>query len=87
MFSLCEMNGYFWSSFVYLGKVAILSNTEYIKKLGKSGAVVPKLLADLYGKGYHLYIDNLCTSEKLVHILNKIEQLLGHCNGTQVNSS
>ena len=27
---------------------------EYIKKLRKSGAVVPKLIADLYGKGYHL---------------------------------
>ena len=71
IFSLCEMNGYFWSSFVYLGKVAIMSNAEYIKKLGKSGAVVPKLLADLYGKGYHLYINNLYTSEKLVYHLEE----------------
>ena len=37
---------------------------EYIKKLGKSGAVVAKLMADLYGKGYHLYVDNWYTSGK-----------------------
>ena len=51
MFSLCEVSGYLWNSFVYLGKEAIMPNEEqeYIKKLGKSGAVVPKLMADLYG--------------------------------------
>ena len=50
MFRLCEVSGYFWNSFVYLGKEAITSNEEqeYIKKLGKSGAVVPKLMADLW---------------------------------------
>ena len=39
---------------MYLGKEAIMSNEEHkhIKKLGKSGRVVPKLVADLYGKGY-----------------------------------
>ena len=51
MFSLCEVSWYLWNSFVYLGKETIMSNEEqeYIKKLGKSGAVVPKLMADLYG--------------------------------------
>ena len=44
---------------------------EYIKKLRKSGAVVPKLIADLYGKGYHLYVDNWHTSEKLFHHLEE----------------
>ena len=73
IFSLCELSGYLWNSFVYLGKEAIMSNEEqeYIKKLGKSGAVVPKLMADLYGKGYHLYIDNWYTSEKLFHHLEE----------------
>ena len=73
MFSLCEVSGYLWNSFVYLGKEAIMSNEEqeYIKKLGKSGAVVPKLMADLYGKGYHLYVDNSYTSEKLFRHLEE----------------
>ena len=55
------------NSFVYLGKEAVMSNEEqeYIKKLRKSGAVVPKLMADIYGKGYPLYVDNWYTNEKL----------------------
>ena len=63
---------------MYLGKEAIMSNEEqeYIKKLGKSGAVVPKLMADLYGKGYHLYVDSWYTSEKLFRHLEEMEQLL-----------
>ena len=44
---------------------------EYIKKLGKSGAVVAKLMADLYGKGYHLYVDNWYTSGKLFRHLEE----------------
>ena len=34
-------------------------------QLGKSGAVIPKLMKDLYGKGYQLYTDNWYTSGKL----------------------
>ena len=66
IFSLCELSGYLWNSFVYLGKEAIMSNEEqeYIK-LGKSGAVGPKLMPYLYGKGYHLYVDNWYINEKL----------------------
>ena len=58
---------------MYLGKEAIMSNEEkeYIKELGKSGEVVPKLMADLYGKGYHLYVDNWYTSEKLFRHLEE----------------
>ena len=64
MFSLCDVSGYLLNSFVYLGKETIMSNEEqeYIKKLGKSVAVVPKVKRDLYGKGYHLYVDNWYTS-------------------------
>ena len=52
---------------MYLGKEAIMSNEEqeYIKKLGKSDAVVPKRMADLDGKGYHLHVDKGYTSDKL----------------------
>ena len=48
IFSLCEVSGYF-----YLGKKAIVSPEEAAvqKELGKSGAVVPKLMSDLYGTG------------------------------------
>ena len=58
---------------MYLGKGAIMSNKEqkYIKKLGKSGAVVPKMMADLYGKGYHLYVDNWYTSEQFFRHLEE----------------
>ena len=58
---------------VYLGKEAIMSNEEqeYIKKLGKSRTVVTKLMADLYGKGCHLYVDNWYTSEKLLRHLEE----------------
>ena len=42
MFSLCELSGCLWNSFVCLGKEAIMSNEEqeYIKKLEKSVAAV-----------------------------------------------
>ena len=73
MFSLCELSGYLWKSFVYLGKEVIMSNEEqgYIKKLGKGGAVIPKLIADLYEKGYHLYLDNWFTKENLFRHLEE----------------
>ena len=67
MFSLCEVSGYLWNSFVYLGKNCNPTEDEinYERELGKSGAVVPKLMSSLYNQGYHLYIDNWYTSEKL----------------------
>ena len=78
MFSLCELNLYLWNFFVYLGKEAIMSNEEQenIKKLGKSGAVVPKMTADLCRKGYHLYVDNGTPVKNFFLILKKMEQLL-----------
>ena len=36
-----------------------------MEDLGKSGAVVPKLMSELYNKGYHVYMDNWYTSLKL----------------------
>ena len=73
MFSLCELSGYLWNSFVYIGKDPSADNNELEKELGKSGAVVPKLMQDLYGKGYHLYFNNWYTSEKLFDHLERNE--------------
>ena len=72
-FSLCETRGYLWNSFVYLGKEANVSPEEaaFQKELGKSGAVLPKLMSDLYGKGHHLYVNNWYTSEKLFRHLEQ----------------
>ena len=71
MFSLCEVSGYPWNRFVYVGKDAVETNEhrELAKNLGKSEAVAPKLMSDLFDKGYHLYIDNWCTSKKLLNFL------------------
>ena len=71
MFSLCEVCGYLWNSFVYCGKNSVETPEDAVleKELGKSGAVIPKLKKDLYGKGYHLYIENWYTSENLFNHL------------------
>ena len=55
MFSLCETTGYLWNSYVYLGKVAEAAATdmEMVMKLGKSGAVISRLMEGLLGKGYN----------------------------------
>ena len=71
MFSLCEVPSYLWSTFVYIGKDLPAGNDELQKELGKSGAVIPKLKQDLYGKGYHTYVDNWYTSEKLFDHLER----------------
>ena len=39
--------------------------------LGKSGAVVPKLMSDLFGKDYKLFVDIRYTSEKLFRYLEE----------------
>ena len=69
MFSFCKMSGYLWNSFVYIGKEPSLDREELEKEFGESGAVVPKLMQDLYGKGYQLFVDNWYTSEKLFKYL------------------
>ena len=63
---------------MYLGKGAIMSNKEqeYIKKLGKSGAVVPKMMADLYGKGITCMLTTGTPVKNFFVILKKMEQLL-----------
>ena len=57
MFSVCEVSGYLWNSFVYVGKNAneTIEEQAFVKQLGKSGTIVPKLMSGLYGNVYHLY--------------------------------
>ena len=66
-FSLCETTGYLWNSYVYLGKVpdAVATDMEMVSRLGKSGAVIPRLMEVLLGKGYKIYVNNWYTIEKL----------------------
>ena len=62
LFTLCEDTGYCWKSFVYLGKEVYITNQEkkVHKRYGKSGAMVVKLLKDLFGTGRKLWVI-LCT--------------------------
>lgn len=52
-----------WNCIVYLGKKQNVSAAETY--LGISGAVIPQLMPDLHNQGYHVYMDNWYTSEKL----------------------
>ena len=73
MFSVCEVSGYLWNSFVYVGKNAneTLEEQALVKELRKSSAVVPKLMSDLYGNGYHLQVDNWYISKRLFKHLSE----------------
>ena len=73
LFSLCESSGYVWNSFVYLGKEPdrLGGNPALERRLGKSGAVVPRLLEGLMGLGYNLYVDNWYTSQELFSYLRE----------------
>ena len=65
-FSLCKTSGYLWNLYVYLGKVNNSpDDAAYTEELGKSRAVVPKLMSEPYNKGYHVYTNNWYTSLKL----------------------
>ena len=53
LFSLCEECGYWYNSFLYLGKDATLTEEEeeMQKEIGKSGAIVVKLVKNVIGSG------------------------------------
>ena len=73
MFSLCETSGYLWNSFVYLGKEPNRNgdDPDLVRRLGKSGAVIPRLMGTLLNKGYRLYVDNWYTSQVLFNYLHE----------------
>ena len=66
--SLCGESGYLWNTYVYVGRDTRDEDSNLIKQLGKSGAVILKLMSDLFGKGYYLYVGNWYTSENLASI-------------------
>ena len=72
-FRFCETSEYLWNSFVYLGSKGIITEERRARKrlLGKSGTVAPRLLSDLFGKGYKLFVDNWYTSKKLFRYLEE----------------
>ena len=73
MFSLCENSGYLWNSFVYLGKEPNRNDDDpqLVRRRGKSGAVIPRLMETLLNKGYRLYVDNWYTSQELFTYLHE----------------
>ena len=56
IFALCDVKGYYFDAIVYTGKPAVPH--PHTAEVGASGAVVLKLLGDLKGKGYTLFLDN-----------------------------
>ena len=68
-----------------LGKneMATAEEKELEKQLGKSVAVVPKLMSDLFDFGYKMHIDNWYTSKKLFRYLE--ENGTGACGAARTN--
>lgn len=73
LFSLCETSGYLWNCFVYLGKEPNRNgdDPDLVRRLGKSGAFIPRLMETLLNKGYRLYVDNWYTSQVLFNYLHE----------------
>ena len=86
MFSLCETTGYLWKSYVYLSKVptAVATDMKMVRTLGKSGAVIPRIMEGLLGKGYKLFVDNWYTSEERYSFL--YENRIASCGAARKNS-
>ncbi|XP_065185884.1 piggyBac transposable element-derived protein 4-like [Sycon ciliatum] len=69
IFALCESSGYMSSYIVYVGKDDATFSPELVNNLGKSGAVVARLMEPFVDKGYHLYVDNWYSSVDLARYL------------------
>ena len=65
-FSLCKNSGHLWNSFVCLSKEPNRDDADpnLVQRLGKSGAVIPRLMETLLNKRYKLYVDNWYTSQE-----------------------
>lgn len=73
MFNFCENSGYFWNSYVYLGKEQErhAADRQSVNRLGFSSAIIPKLMGNLLDKEYHIYVDNWYTREVLFTYLSE----------------
>ena len=68
VFALCDRDGYFWNSVVYVGKFP--DTLPFTQELGVTGAIVLHLLDNLAGRGFQLFLDNFYTSLPLAaHLL------------------
>ena len=87
IFSLCDRSGYLWNSEVYVGKNKLLSKSKLSAELessvGKSGAIVLRLIDKILGMGHHLYTDNWYTSYNLYVYLH--EHYTGACGTLRTN--
>ena len=63
--------------------MATAKEKELEKQFGKSEAVVPKLMSDLFDFGCKLYVDNWYTSKKLFRYLE--ENGTGACGTARAN--
>ena len=81
LFSLCDESGYLCNSYVYLGKDTNISDVEKLLEalLGKTGAVISKLMKDLFNCGYKFYIDNWYSSADLFRYEGKWNSSYWYC--------
>lgn len=67
-FTLCDKKGYVYNTTIYAGKQTAADDVN----VGKSGAIVLKLLDPILNNGHQLFIDNWYTSLKLlVNLMTK----------------
>ena len=81
MYKLCDRaTGYTWSFRVYEGKDSHVEPEDY---MGSAGKIVWDLVSPLFGKGYHLYVDNYYSSVPLFSHL--LDQQIGACGTVRPN--
>eukprot|EP00117_Sycon_ciliatum_P045922 scpid101552/ scgid32953/ PiggyBac transposable element-derived protein 4 len=66
IYALCDTDGYFWNSLVYIGKTAAF---PLAAELGAIGALVVHIMQGLLNKGHQLFLDNFYTSLPLSECL------------------
>ncbi|PIO30708.1 hypothetical protein AB205_0063180 [Aquarana catesbeiana] len=84
MYKLCDRaTGYTCSFMVYEGKDSHVEPTNCPDYIGSTGKIVWDLVSPLFGKGYHLYVDNYYTSVPLFSHL--FDHQIGACGTVRPN--
>ncbi|PIO10564.1 hypothetical protein AB205_0122880 [Aquarana catesbeiana] len=84
MYKLCDRaTGYTCSFMVYEGKDSHVEPTNCFDYIGSAGKIVWDLVSPLFGKGYHLYVDNYYTSVPLFSHL--FDHQIGACGTVRPN--
>ncbi|XP_065190774.1 piggyBac transposable element-derived protein 4-like [Sycon ciliatum] len=68
-FAICETSGYMAGFSVYVGSEAGGLDADIVRQIGKSGAVVERLIRPYLNKGYRLFVDNFYSSVELLDYL------------------